>query len=781
MRPEIQKLLSQLKSRIRRYVLLEGTASLLAVLGIAFWFSLVLDYLFELPRLLRALLLLGTGCLFLGTLVVWVLLRLVRELRSRALALVLERRFPALNDRLITTVELGAGDHAASSLTGAMLRRTGDEIAGLLRSLELREVFNLRPLLRVVLLAACLVLSIAGFAWAYEDVLGLWYRRNVLLANEYWPRETDLHVVVLADPGERPVEFRDGVYRHPRGGNLTLLAEVPKGMKVPAQVQFSFGMLNRSGGGRDYMLKIGQTQFRHTIPNLHDSLEIWLKGGDYSSRAPFVIEVVDAPRIDSLTLQSLYPKYTGKNETDDDGQPLREAVAVNGTQVSLDAGTDFQMQATVNKPLESVRIDTEAYQLRFNQTAATLRIAGGEELPLPVSQIRLSPDGLSFSVPFVLSTAPQPQYVDEKGQVLIPLRLPPDAIFRISLHDTDDIVSAEPARLTVNSIPDEPPRIETRLRGIGKAITRQAVLPVTGQILDDHGVASARFEFKVGEPGELREVEFSQPPAGKTEFDVDERFEVLPLDLEIGQTLTLTVSADDSDNLTGPHRGHSEKYPLQIVSNDELLAIIAARELNLRRRFEQILDEVTATRKDLDLHRGRLQELQGKKPAAGAEAGSKPDAGDVRMAAITSVERAINGLRKNANETGSVEQSFADILEELKNNVVPDIGPLIERIGVGIVKPLHQVDTVDYNTIDELLVLLGRDLEQQADPFPKYEATLAQLDETIARLQAVLTQMLKLETFNEAIQLLREIIKQQEQLNDKTKSERKKKLLEGLQ
>src|SRR5437868_2190303 len=90
---DVFTLLGELRARIRRYVLLEGTASVLAVLGAAFWLSLAFDYWFELPRGLRGVLLIGVTALFVCTLAVWVLLRFFRDLHNRALALVLERRF----------------------------------------------------------------------------------------------------------------------------------------------------------------------------------------------------------------------------------------------------------------------------------------------------------------------------------------------------------------------------------------------------------------------------------------------------------------------------------------------------------------------------------------------------------------------------------------------------------------------------------------------------------------------------------------------------------------
>src|ERR1700687_2921506 len=98
--------LERLRNTIRYYVALEGLAILVVYLALWFWIGLALDYGFyklfsvdwvqEIPWLVRALVL---GVLVAGLLTVIVVkmaLRLMREFRDTALALVLERRFPGL-------------------------------------------------------------------------------------------------------------------------------------------------------------------------------------------------------------------------------------------------------------------------------------------------------------------------------------------------------------------------------------------------------------------------------------------------------------------------------------------------------------------------------------------------------------------------------------------------------------------------------------------------------------------------------------------------------------
>src|ERR1700722_155532 len=103
--PALATLLAKLKSQIRRYLLLEGTALVVVVLLATFWLTLGIDWAYfrltglELPIWFRDAV--AVCSLFLAGMValVWIGLRLVRRFRARALALVLERRFPEMGSR----------------------------------------------------------------------------------------------------------------------------------------------------------------------------------------------------------------------------------------------------------------------------------------------------------------------------------------------------------------------------------------------------------------------------------------------------------------------------------------------------------------------------------------------------------------------------------------------------------------------------------------------------------------------------------------------------------
>ncbi len=229
---------------IRRYVILEGLALTLLFASIFFWIGLAFDFGLYKFRIDVANIFgidwimelndvdptggssIGIRVILLATIVIALLVlgfskvvtRWFREFNDRALALVLERRFPKeLGDRLITAVELA--DPKLSKKYGysqAMVEKTISECVNILKTLPVAGVFNWRRLYGLWFLVALstfgvFVLSMAAFcggslfladkpmspvAYAFEfyDTGAIWTERNVLMMNTYWPRNAFLEI-----------------------------------------------------------------------------------------------------------------------------------------------------------------------------------------------------------------------------------------------------------------------------------------------------------------------------------------------------------------------------------------------------------------------------------------------------------------------------------------------------------------------------------------------------------------------------------------------------------
>ena len=334
-------------------MLLEGAALLCVVCGVLFWLTLGLDWAYfrltalELPRWFReaiavaAVVLIVCGCcsgLSCDTL----------PASGRVpSALVLEKRFPELGMRLITAVEMAeAQSDRKSPLTSAMLERTdrrgGPHFVGPAARIGLRPDPPAAGSRRRRL-AGGLRRDFQRRRGRRRIPLGARFRQTRW--SLYRPRETQLIVKAIAQPGDREREFQNNQLKHPRGVDLVLMVEAREGSKVPATVQLDYTLDGGRGTGSMELSKSDNGKFRHSISALLDSLSLWVSGGDYVSRTPLRVEVVDAPRLDQVTLDCDYPDYTGLDR-DSTGAVSRDTVEVQSSQVSLPMETAFLLRAS---------------------------------------------------------------------------------------------------------------------------------------------------------------------------------------------------------------------------------------------------------------------------------------------------------------------------------------------------------------------------------------------------------------------------------------------------
>jgi hypothetical protein len=810
-----------------------------AVLGAIFWVSFAIDWAYfrishlELPRWFRAtVLLVGIGLIAAGGFS-WIILRMFRGFRTKSLALVLERRFPELDDRLITAVEAAEGlVDSNSPVTTAMLQRTLTDVARTTKQLDLGSVFDSQPLRRASMVAIGLVASILGLMVVDTAAMERWVAGYIGLRDGYWPRETELVVRVVVQPGDQLRDFVDGRYRHPKGGDLSLSIEVPKGKTPPDRIRLD----SRMGRGlaQVYLTPSADQVFRHTFVGLIEEAKLWVSGGDFSHARPYVVEVVPPPEVRQIVLHSLYPAYTKLNRRTDQGFE-RTPNELKGAQISLPMQTDFTMEITANKPLHRARLEGDAGSERWeielspetsNGVSAKIMLKSQDgrpqlRIPLPTSESsdldgRFTNGQTTFSLPFVLDpngAAKLPEMLrmvaESQQPLMLPLPLPPDSLLRVTLEDMDAITSPTPVRFTINAIVDQPPLVETKLKGIGTSITRKARIPIAGTIVDDYGIVSAQFEYRIDDAADWQSRSLATPPVGEPlEFTLQrgdnesfERFDVLPLDLSIKQRLTLTVAAVDGctvpggpssqsnaslaassgseqAKLTAAHRAQGLKYVFTIIPEEELLSMLYGRELGLRKRVEQIIAESKVALKDMQSQHEKLTEWAALKSSNVAD-------DDERMKTISlgmnaTADRSLHSVRKNAVETAGVESSFVEIREELINNAA-DTPTMLERLGDKILAPLNKINTRNFPTLDGALGLFKLALDKNTDPKLSLETSIDETTLLIQNLEQILSEMAELARFDAVLEELKKMIKSELELRDGTKRKIKEKAIKALE
>ena len=716
----------------------------------AFWLMLAIDYLpvrlgtNEMPRSARLAMLTITG---LGTLwvVFWYLLRRVFfAFQDSSLAILIERQFPEFRDSLTTTVQMretlfsenspddqaaieaalsgGNSGHAARMLQDTV-RRAETNVAGV----QLGRIFNYEPLTKKILSASLAVCSLVLLgAWG-GNTLKIGAKRLIALSDQEWPRRAQIKLVDFDHQERKIAKGTDAIIRVQADATLPY----PPPELCVILYRTADGETGRVNMSRDGEPVDGYQNYVFSgkpFKAVLSDIQLDVIGSDHRLRDNW-LRAVPSPVVTKVVLNSRLPSYL-----DQDGR-----VESWNPGVQLPIGTEVTASISANKSLRS---------------ATAKDIDSGDE-------IELSPGK------------------DQNGSWTLDLgTVNGRKAVSISLRDTDGIESLEPHLLTIGAVEDVVPQVDVSLRGIGRAITPQAVLPVVGTIRDDYEVKRTWFEIKLGDA--QREFDFllqdDQPVDGlsldfRAEASADKE---TPLQLQPDDRLVFSVKASDKYDLNGEkHVGSNEARTLNVVRSEDLLAILDARELGLRRRFEQIRREMVRSRESLARLRASFKETE--------ENEVDPEVDNLARLRERWASWARQRGEQSSTEIVGITLAFEVIREELVNNRV-DSQERKSRMDGQIIGPLQDIGQTLFPAWKKNLSDLQLQLENKNDGAEALSViVLGGADQILVAMDEILDKMLELEDYTELVNIVRQIIEQQQRLLKKTQTEQAKGVLDFLE
>ncbi len=804
--------LSGLRWRIRSYVWMEGIALGVAWIGLTFWVVLAIDYgpvwlgrklgalipslagLPESPVIVRAALLAAVVISLAAIFYRWVLRRAFVPMADRSMAVVLERQFDEFHDSLVTSVEMAEHPDHAEEFNDAMLSRTSEDAQAQIGGIRLRRVFNFSPLQFNLAAAVFFVLTIGALGVTQHQFLLQAAGRMYLLGNTPWPRAAEIEVVGVevqrtvvrttkksgddaeenSGDDENLRSFDNGPVKVAKGSNLVLKVRANASkMKIPDLCTVFF-TTEEGQSSWENMSKIGNPIDGYQpyafagkpFKGILTSMDFHVVGFDHKTRVHH-IEVVDNPVISKVTLECVFPDYMVDEENN--LYTPRDLTWVSGTK--LPRGTNIRLRGRANKPLDQV-------QVRFASSGDDSGDADRTET------IKVKGD-------------------DNKEFVLRIGKLNRDVSMEVTLHDKDGVIAETPERIYIGLVEDEPPEVLTQLHGIGTAVTPNVRIPLTGQIDDDYKADQAWVEIQTPEIDQYKHpVEF--PKSGKVDMVVDFRElrdrEKDPIELKPAENAKLTVTVKSSDlfDLTGqPNVGSGDHYELDIVTPDQLLAILDREEAGQRRRLEQIHQEMTDARDWLIRVKSDGLTSAGSEPGdePGDRSGSEPEdakedadkiAARLLSLRLLFTQRSLLQTRKSAQEVLGVAGTFRDIYQQLENNRI-DAEDRKLRLKEEVAEPLQKIGDQVFSDLELLIEALETQLKSlEKEPKSKKiadeannaaESAIDHADYLLAELDTILGKLIKFETYAELLDIVRDLIDNQDEVIDVTKDENKKDLL----
>lgn len=805
----IRQKLGELRSLISRLIATEGAVALASWLIGSFLLFGLIDYLptrfgaNESPKFVRIamLVIIATGSLWILAHFFWN--RWLVRWSDASLALAIEKQHPEFQSTLITTVQANQPTYPTKKKRTkdlndkdlvdiehpnrpGMLELATRKAIERIQNIDVKSLIRFTHLQTELALFGCLI-ALAAAGWLLSpQLLQHWTKRLFGLSDQPWPRRTSLALVGVEleippftnNPKREKyvIPFRDGKASVPKGSSLRLRSTA-KDLLAPPYDQCSFLYRDRAGNrGRATMLSYSTDnpkEFSLDGPPLEaisDSLWFSLNGGD-ARLSNLMLDTVDAPIPLSTEVDVQYPEYlqrSTKTTWGNERLPYR-----NG--MRLPQATQVGLWIRANRPIAKCDIQRSPKNSSQSSTNDQTETNNPNEFTL------------TFDTPTTEFAVP---LGDLDENLFVELRL----------WDDQGLCSTRVQQLVIASIVDTPPEIDLVLQGIGSAITENATIPIRSKIKDDYDLNQAWVESIIDDTPPTK-TDLQVTPQGNADIDIDlkamrDAGQTVP---NTGSTLALVVAASDYMNTsntstpqTSQHIGRSTPIQLNVVTVDQFLVLIDRREAAMRRRLEQIISELGQLRDLLLLTNKNNQTTPKNDPntddssqnntndtTEGAAQESEPQ----RRARILLLraQQASTQTSKSESELKGVLNEISNLVAELINNRI-DSKDRRERLEEKIKIPLADLLESQWQPFSSNIADLEPNVPKATpEEFSKrIEQAVAQNNELIASLNAILADMIELQDLNEIIERVRGLLDNQSKLLDNAKEEQKKSVLDLL-
>jgi hypothetical protein len=718
MRHPLEHQLALLRSRVRWLVTLHGLSWLLAtVLATAVTLGLI-DYAVRFqqrgPRLASSLLACGV---LLWTCYRYVYLPARARLRDTDLALRLQRRFPDLDDRLLSAVEFlrqPAADPRSGSaaLRQAVIAQTAAEA----QRLDFRQAVDARPPARAAMFAAVACLLAAGLLLLDPSSAAIAVRRllNPFSAAVFpqrthlvlWPKVTQLHA----------------------GKPFVLTVTAAGGTRLPAEALLHYRFKDADGTVTEETDVMGRKDDAMIAQRgaMRREFDYRVTGGDDQSMPWITVKIVNPPAVQSFVVQLAPPEYTG--------WPVEESRELNRVLV----GTRVRITAKTNKPLRSAELYLDKK---------------------PWCKGRVHDDGHSFTVP---------------GPDEEPLTIETSGSYSFRLIDREGLAGGGDVSWELRAVPDRPPTAVLDSPTADLYVTPEATLPVRVSTGDD--LALRRVALFLSRSDAAKPLERTlyagpqQPPPAIGDWTdaaptgdrraLEDHWALEPLGLSPGTQATFYAAAFDYRGQVGK----SEVRRLTVVTPQELRDRVAGRQTLVLAELERVLKMQQG---------GSTQVAAVRKQLAGGKPLEPSPVNQLRAAELT--QREVDRSLTSPGE--GVRMHVAALLADLRNNAVDS--PDVQRRMEHVMAEIERLERDHLPVINRQLTAAVKSFqagESAAAPSPQddpafvrslTEAAKSQ-DAVIATLQQLLGQLNQAESHRRFYRDVAQLLHDQEQLAERT-------------
>lgn len=347
--------LKRASATLTRVRVIEGLLATLLVLLAGLLASCLVDWLIHTPRPVRIGFFVAQVLGVIGVFY-WRVVRPMSQTPSnREVALLLQKKFPALGSTLISVIELACGHGRSIVGSRALIERLGAETPPLLRRVDTSKIASPNQIVRLLKFAA--TLAAVNAIWIFLlwpaslNWLARWTGRDVPPPTQTIVRDLTGDLVVQRGTDVELRAQAEGVI--PRSGRVRLEFADGTSSEIPAQP-----------------MPADKTKFSALVVSVQNSFHYTFRLNDGMGASQRVL-VVLAPAIESFTIRETLPAYTGLPPKDHSTGSLNFLV-----------GSTLEVNVTATQDLESAkgRLAPALTEFPLELAPKSLRAASGSIL-----------------------------------------------------------------------------------------------------------------------------------------------------------------------------------------------------------------------------------------------------------------------------------------------------------------------------------------------------------------------------------------------------------------
>ncbi|MBC8235293.1 hypothetical protein H8E77_37585 [bacterium] len=282
-------------------------------------------------------------------------------------------------------------------------------------------------------------------------------------------------------------------------------------------------------------------KFTYELFNITQTLKYYVTGKNVQSEI-YTINVYEMPKITQVDVSYTYPKYT----------KLKPIVQQAEGNIRAVVGTIAEIRATANKGIAE----------------ANLNIEGKEPKPMAIT------DGRTLTYELTVLE---------------------DSKYTINVTCVDGFKNEDPVEYTITALQDEAPNVVITKPGRDIKATKVEEVDVVVEATDDFGVSSVDLKYSVGiGKGTSAPMELSHPNGDSKKISGTHTFFLEEMNIEPGDVITYHAEALDNNTRSGPSKGVSEIYFIEIRPFKE--------------RFEEVNAQSSSSSPTSDLLSGLIAE-----------------------------------------------------------------------------------------------------------------------------------------------------------------------------